>query len=70
MKNTEEEMLRDLLTNSLKETHRNGLLQGSKAICHVVLDKANDTSKTPEERLEDIKKFCEVSLGNKNHNEK
>ena len=47
----------------LKQTHTNGLLQGSRAMCKVILDKANNKSKSSEERLEDIIKFCSISLG-------
>lgn len=65
MKKQEEKQLRELFTNSFKDTFRNGLLQGSKAMCKVILDKANDTAKTPDERISDIVKFCEVSLGKK-----
>lgn len=65
MKKQEEQQLRELFTNSFKDTFRNGLLQGSKAMCKVILDKANDTAKTSDERIADIVKFCEVSLGEK-----
>lgn len=63
MSTNDEQLLRDTFTKSLKETHRNGLLQGSRAMCSVILTKANDTTKTPDERIEDIIKFCKVSLG-------
>ena len=62
----EENQMRELFTDSLKKTFRNGLALGSKAICQVVLDKANDTEKTSEEIVADIKSFCEVSLKPKN----
>lgn len=60
-----EKQLNKVFKEKFKEVHLNGLLQGTKAISKVILDKANDTSKTSEERLEDIIKFCEVSLKEK-----
>lgn len=65
MNKKDEELLRDTIQKSLKDTHSKGLLQGSKAMCGVILEKANDTTKTPEERIAEIKRFCEVSLGEK-----
>lgn len=44
------------------EIHSAGLLQGSKAMCKCVLDKVNNENLSAEERLKDIKRFCEVSL--------
>lgn len=66
MKSDVENKLRETFGDGLKSAHRTGLLQGAVAISKVILDKANDTSKTPDERLKDIIKFCEVSLRNKN----
>lgn len=58
-----EKVLRERFNKSLKDTFTRGLLQGSKAIAKVVFDKANDESKTLEERIAEIKRFCSVSLG-------
>ncbi len=65
MRSGTEKKLREAFNEGFEATRRTGLLQGAVAISKVVLDKANNTSKTPEERLADIIKFCEVSLGNK-----
>lgn len=62
MTSREESILREEFNKGYKSVFQNGLLQGSKAVCKVVLDKANDERKTLEERIEDIKKFCRVSL--------
>lgn len=65
MKNSTEKQLREAFNKGYEATRRTGLLQGAVAIAKVVLDKANDTKKTPERRLADIIQFCEVSLGDK-----
>lgn len=61
-----EDKLREVFNKGYKNTFRNGLLKGSKAMCRVIFDKANNESKTPEDRIEDIKNFCKVSLGERN----
>lgn len=61
-KNTEK-MLKETFDKSLKDTFNKGLLQGSKAVSKVIYDKANDKNKTADEKIEEIKKFCSVSLG-------
>lgn len=65
MRRSTENKLREAFNERFESIHRTGLLQGSVAIPKVVLDKVNDTSKTPEERLSDIIQFCEVSLQHK-----
>ena len=60
--NTDEKLSLEIQTRLLK-IRQDGLIQGAKAISKVVYDKATDESKTFEERIEDIKKFCLVSLG-------
>lgn len=62
MNSREENILREEFTKGYRSVFRSGLLQGSKAVCKVIFDKADDDSKTLEERIEDIKKFCKVSL--------
>lgn len=63
MNKNAEKVLRETFKKSLRDTFQKGLLQGSKAIAKVVFDKANDVNKTAEERIEEIKRFCSVSLG-------
>lgn len=58
-----DELFAQTFREGFKKQYQNGLLTGSKAICKVVHDKATDDAKTPEERIEDIKKFCGVLLG-------
>lgn len=65
MKSNVENKLKEEFNKGFETVRRTGLLQGATAISKVVLDKANDTSKTPEERLADIIQFCEVSLHSK-----
>lgn len=48
---------------SLKAARNQGLLQGSRAMLHVVGDKiAEENGKTPEEKLLDIMNFVNTSL--------
>ena len=61
----DETKLQIIFKRALQKTHRDGLLQGSKAMCNVVLNKARDKTKTAEERLKDIVDFCNTSLENK-----
>lgn len=65
MDQKDEQQLRETFHNGITEAHRNGLLQGSKAMCKVILDMVNDAKKTPEEKIDDVRRFCEVSLTNK-----
>lgn len=62
MTSREESILREEFNKGYKRVFQNGLLQGSKAVCKVIFDKADDDSRTLEKRIEDIKKFCQVSL--------
>ena len=47
----------------LRAVFSNGLRQGTKAICGVVLEEINSEGKTAEQKLEVLKTFCEKSLG-------
>lgn len=57
--------LKQTLEKGLRTQFLNGLRQGTTAICAVVRDKASDTEKSVEERLDDIIRFCNVSLNSK-----
>lgn len=56
-------LFRKTFEEGFKKQYQNGLLTGSRAICKVVFDKANDETKDPQTRIDDIKKFCSVALG-------
>lgn len=64
-----EDAIRKQISETLKQTFRNGLLQGTTAICAVILEKAKQEDKTAEERINDIKTFCETGLGAKKKQE-
>lgn len=64
MKSSTEKQLREAFNKGFESIHRTGLTQGAVAIAKVVLDKATNKNKTPEEKLDDIIKFCEKSLHN------
>lgn len=53
--------LKDVLKKGLRNQFMDGLKQGTVAVCMVINEKASDTSKTIEERIDDIMKFCSVS---------
>jgi len=55
--------LKAYIEEQLRTHFTRGLSQGSKAICGVVLEKAKANSGSAEEKIADIVKFCEVSLG-------
>lgn len=50
------------IETKLLKIRQAGLAAGAKAISAVVYEKATDESKSFEERINDIKKFCEVGL--------
>ena len=60
-----DEKLREIIKESLTAQHRDGMVQGAKAICAAVLNIAQDTVMTPDTRIEKIVAFCSVSLGAK-----
>lgn len=66
MNKENEKTLEKAFKNGFQKSFNNGMLQAGSAICKVIYDKATNAKKSPEERLADIVKFCEVSLGNKN----
>lgn len=61
----EEKQLKEMFEARFKDMFTKGMLRGSTAMCKVILDKANDASKTVEERIADIINFCETGLGMK-----
>lgn len=48
----------DALRQQLSRAHTLGLTRGTYAMAQVILNKANNMSATPEERLNDIIDFC------------
>jgi len=58
-----DELFRKTFEEGFRKQFQNGLLQGSRAICKVVFDKASDEKKTIQERIDDIKKFCGILTG-------
>lgn len=65
MNKENEETLKKAFKNGFQKSFNNGMLQAGSAICKVIYDKATNVKQSPEERIADIIKFCEVSLGNK-----
>lgn len=60
--NRENERLTGIVQARLLEFHQKGLAEGSKAMAGVVYEKATDTSKSYEERINDIIGFCKTGL--------
>jgi len=59
---TDEKKLKELISGELRKAHVAGMAQGAKAMCGVVLKKAQDALKTPEEKLLEIITFCSKAL--------
>lgn len=53
-------MFKRVVTDGLRKQHSLGIAQGAYAICKVVLDKAEDSKRSAEERLADIITFCKT----------
>lgn len=63
MNKSQEKQLDKNIREHMRRVRDSGLIAGSKAICGVVLEKANNPKKTDGEKLKDIVEFCERSLG-------
>ena len=57
------------IQTKLLQIRQEGLATGTKAVSKVIYDKATDESKTYEERIADIIKFCKVGLAIKEKEE-
>lgn len=66
----EEKDIEEMIKTKLNETYQNGLVAGCKAMCKVILDKLQNKNKSVPERLNDVIKFCNVSLGEENNESK
>ena len=53
-------LFRQVVTGGLQKAQRDGIGMGAHAMCKVILEKAQNETKTAEERLADIIKFCVV----------
>lgn len=62
-KNFNDKKFKKEVDKQLRIVFSNGMSQGTKAICGVVLEEINSTEKTAEEKLQVLKVFCEKSLG-------
>lgn len=62
-KNDNDTQLKRAVEKQLRNVFSNGMSQGTKAICGVVLEEINSSGKTAEEKLQVLKVFCEKSLG-------
>lgn len=50
------------LRDVMRSATNNGIIAGAKAMCNLVLDKAENPDKTAEERLQDIVDLCKTNL--------
>lgn len=62
-KNFNDKKFKKEVDKQLRNVFTNGMSQGTKTICGVVLEEINSTDKTAEEKLQILKVFCEKSLG-------
>lgn len=58
-------LLKHEIQKRLKEAHIQAMKTTANAINTVIYNKATDETKTAEERLEDIIKFCKVTIDKK-----
>lgn len=63
MTSQQEKEFEKIFLEKLKNQFTQGMIAGSKAICSVILEKANNTELTYGKRIEEIIKFCNTSLG-------
>ncbi len=60
----QDEKLKSTIHEHLQHQFTRGLLQGSKAMCGVILEKVNKYNGSNADAVyQDIKSFCEKSLG-------
>lgn len=59
----EEQLLKETFEQKFKEIHTKGLAEGLYSACKVIMDTANSITMSETERLDAIRRFCEVSLG-------
>lgn len=69
MYSNNETLLKEEIEKQMQKVQINAMRECAVAICSVILKKALDTSKSPNKRIKDIIKFCNVSLGNKSDSE-
>ena len=69
MTDREEKIVSEILAENLQKYHIDGVLSGSRNMCKAVYDKATDETLTPEERLNDIIKFCKIALAQQDNKE-
>ena len=69
MSKHDDKLFRETFKRGFEQQFRRGMLQGATAICGVVFEIANDTTKTADERVEKIKAFCSVALNAKSEKE-
>lgn len=50
------------LRDVMRSATNNGIMAGARAMCNLVLDKAENPDKTAEERLQDIVDLCKANL--------
>lgn len=62
MTKSQEEKLRKEFEHGFKTQFKNGMAQGVYAVSKVIFDRASDESVPCEERIQEIKRFCQVSL--------
>lgn len=55
--------LKTEIENQLRDVFTDGLKQGTKAICGIVLEEISTKDKSAEDKVETLRLFCEKSLG-------
>lgn len=67
MTDEQNELIEKKLKTELDRAFRNGMSNGAKSMCMVILEKCNQ-KKNPAKIVEDVKRFCETGLGKRKGN--
>lgn len=59
-------VIQRVFRENVKKVELAGIMAGAKAICNLILEMAQNSDKTADEKLDDIIKLCRTNTENKN----
>ena len=59
-------VIQRVFRENVKKVELAGIMAGAKAICNLILETAQNSDKTADEKLDDIIKLCRTNTENKN----
>ena len=62
MDKIQEDKLDEVIKEQMQKVRNSAMLAGCKAMCGVILEKANNKKKTDKERLDEIVAFCKRTI--------